>query len=537
LRIKHILHIILILSLSLSSVLAFAKASATTDDKAKILETLLKQFDEMCLNEQGKILDKTIVIDQDSALSDGQTLSCKDEAARLSAMIQGLHKEIETAKSLTLPPASVSCIQNQNGAQPIDEQYIINSSQGLYAILETQDCHSFESATCFKDIGCNVLNSTILKSITAPFNLKSCPDKNKSNCASETVAGILKDFWSNLTGIWDLAKMTVKGTKNLAIKTWKHFSSVEDKTSEAALLASTQSDSSFALFKKDPAAFMKLMASSIVTMIDKSIKENFGCEKWEGKPHLSKCVTPMSNWSCASCDQKTNAICGVAGVLADEILVAWLSGGVVTIGSKVASKGALTISKLNEVMITSLPKLKKVELGIATASKASVAPIVKSFQFAEKIIASQSSQRILNFVKTKGSAFANVTSKTAGVKPIAFTLKVVKGALSPVTGYLNLLSKSFAAGLAYPDLLLGVSSNKLAKLSEVLARNEKMGDIEDVIINTKMTEAISPEVLQAKLKKENIEFEQVKMEDGTIGTKVKMDPSCSVSGKGTVFFK
>jgi len=554
-RVKFYISLILISTLILSSFSLYAETptiKSTLENRVESLKEIIENFNQLCVNEKGEIDETLVVADADAVVNNTAVINCKDEAIRLAGMIKDLKELKDDSKALTSPSlqnsANIKCLEENLNTGPIKPDHdLAQSTDKILGIIKNQECEKESNQECFKDLTCNILSSTVLLPIhvalmalpAAKVKAGDCFGEKKSNCASELLAGFIKDIWSNITGICDMAKMAAKGAvkvaKKMWVKAWNFFEGIEDKTSEAALIASAQTDSKFEQFKKDPIGYLKDMGLSLINLINDSLKDNFGCELWSGAPHFSTCLRAMSTWSCSSCDKKLNAFCGTGGLILGEIGVAYLTGGLANIAAKSLGKGAVYIAKVNQALIKAIPKIEKIEIVVATAAKIVATPLLKSIELVEKLIASKASQRILEFAKNKYFSVAASGAKLAAIKPVAFTLKIVKGVTSPVKAYLNFLDKSAELGVMHSDILLKKASNGLAKFSEMLSRGEKMKDIESVVINLKDTQAISPEILKSKLEKEGANFSEVTLENGEKGFKVKVPASCELNGKNGSF--
>ena len=560
-QIKKNLAFVIIFSLFCSSLSGFAKESSPLEERVKTLEQLLNQFQKLCLDEHGNILQKTIVIDKETAVSDGPVISCEEEELRLGKMIKSIKNEIEpqslSSKTKDLPDI-VSCIENQNATFPLttSEEDLSKTITDLANTksAEGQNCQKQSTKECIEDLACNVIRSGPVIAIMSLLKKKavgkssafsSCLDTSKSTCASEFVAGVIKDVWFNIDSVWELAKLAGRTGQNLTkkawIKTWSFFSGVENKTSDAALAASKQSDGAMELFKKDPWAFIKQMIGTIGNLLNDSIKNNFGCEKWESTPHLSKCLQPMSNWDCATCGQKENAICGITGVLGGELATAFLTGGAVNVGGKVLSKGAAATAKVNEILITAIPKIEKVETAIKITSKGAASLLLTSLSkpvlLAKKVINSEICLKILNSLSKKTEPIIALTSKVMATKPLVITFKIANAAFSPITSYMSLTEKSFLLGMNQSEILAGKVSGAFSNFSQIMARKEDIKGVEEIVINTNSIEAMAPELLQSRLKEHNINYEEIVLPDGTKATRVKVNPACSISGKSSILFE
>lgn len=496
---------------------AFAVTDEEFSRKSKQLEKLVTAFQQLCVGPDGKVLTGTVVVDKEGLMGDGNAINCSEEAKRINLIA----KEVE-ADLHVLEKRDLECsledrdILDKNVKKNVkDIAKVVNKSQ--------PQCSGQTVAQCGKDIACNVLRSSVMSTllvvqkIAPKYKAPTCLNGSKSSCAAEFINGVIQDLFSNADAIWELAKMAGNGIKNATISGWRYLFDIEDKTSDAALAASKLKPGMFDLFKKDPVGFFKQLAITIWEDLNRAVKENFGCEKWSGAPHFSKCIAPLSTWACADCNQKMNAICGVAGALGGELLVAYLSGGTANLMAKAGSKGVQTFTKAASAISKFIPKIEKLELILK--------PIARGAMYVNQkvLIAGRS------VVNSKTLAAIREASKVSVVKisstaPIKISLKVLKGATSPVRGYLHLLDESFKLGMKHSNRLIGNGAS--TKIGHILSGESKLNDIDEVVVNINQIEEISHEVLKARLNKLNIGFEDVVLKDGSKGIRVKMTPEC-----------
>lgn len=509
------------------------------EKKIALFEVVTQQFESLCVGHNGEILEGTVVLDQESAISDGPVLSCHDEAIRLAKMLSELQGEVRQLEDAELYNSS-KCTEKPNvSALPfeIEENKSLMRVSEINENFQEQICKEQSGVKCIEDIGCNLTRtligpaSKLLAVIPEKFrkNVPECISPNGTDCVTEFINGVIQDIWSNLTGLWSLAKMGASASKDFAVKSWKSLMGIEDKTSDAALAASTQEDSAIDKFKNDPVTFFKELGVGIWEMMGKSIKENFGCERWDGIPHFSNCVRPMSNWECSTCSQKMNAVCGVAGILGGEVVVAWLSGGVFAIAGKGVEKSAAMFGKVGVAIKNAVPAVEK--LGVVTI------PFVKTFEYAQKVLNSSLCVKLSEYARKAAQSTVNAALKISQTKAVTITMKMVKGGVSPVTHYIQLLNSSFNAGMSATNKLFAKNSMKLQKVSEMMQTREHLGDVDNIILNTKDIDAISPDVVKIKLKEQGVPYDEVKLQDGTDGIKVKIDPKCSTHGGHSLLIK
>lgn len=505
------------------------------EQKSNVLKELMTSFSKVCVDSNGNILDNVVVVDREGIVENGKAINCGDEARRLAAMINELKLEMKNPSSAPLmcgindPLHSI--VAPDNAILDLAEKFK-DKEQGV-------QCETQTAGQCVQDIACNVFRSVGFSSILNLVNKKTkskelleCASVSKGSCLTEAITGVFKDLWGNVEGVWALAKMGAHGVKDLSLSAWKKLTGVEDKTSDAAMLASVQSPSALTRFRESPLGFMKGMIAGLFNAAGESIKKNFACEKWEGVPHFSNCLKEMHSWDCASCDQKINAMCGVVGVLGGEVLAAYITGGAAAVVKTAAKNGAIGLSKVNQAITKAIPVLAKGEEAVALSGKVTgnVAKQValKTVALAEQVVNSEIAKRILAFTKKSTQPALSFVKGVAAKNAVKVTFKLIEGATSPITEYINLLDKSFKTGLAHGQSAAGSAGESLNKFSDYLSGEKTVQSTEDVtvMLNGKLTR----EEMLLKLNESKIPYEEILLPDGNKGIRIKLDPSCKNSG-------
>lgn len=449
-QIRNSIYFALIMALVMNSFVAISAPlkQSVADQKIENFNKRKNLFEKYCLTKDEKI--NSIIEDVN-----GNRIDCLSEAKALKELDTELRNVSSGDIAGTL---GGSCKYLEDPGNEQLDKLSKDTMDAANSMSCTKDEAQADERSCVKDAGCNALRSLMtftgvsgaknaLNSILGKVNndkssQNSCTDSTKSDCLTELVAGILKDIWSNVEGAWDLLKMGGNWAKDKVVSGWNHLFQAEDKTSDSALLASQQSESWIKSFINSPGESLKKMGEGLYNMIADGIKDSFMCAKWEGQPHLSKCLTPETQaWSCSSCDQKINSICGVAGFAAGEIAVAYLTGGALNLG-KAAIKTvgvAKAVAKISE----SLPKFSKMK----------------------------------NLAKAVGSKISRLSDKTMSAIDKALKNKVVAGTVGavkvvswPLREYAKLMDKALELGLKHGEF----SSAKLGvKTASNLDRTSK----------------------------------------------------------------
>lgn len=294
----------------------------------------------------------------------------------------------------------------------------------------------------------------------------------KSSCLTELVTGLVQSVMASIEGLWDLAKVGAQAVGDLghSIGRWLHLTKPLNKSAQSAQLLSKTSKSGVDEFKAHPIDFVKKLWNGLWKMMAELIRTNYGCEDWEGVPHLpgSKCVKPGQAFDCASCDSKINSICGVIGFVGGsfiqvETILGYLGGeaaaltkfGVNTarlaevdkfgaIG-KVAGRMAKATKTVSKPTLTALKRAslvlrdgrQEVSAFVKVVSKAALSKW-------EKLTQIPAAQAVLKLAQTKAG---KVAVKVIDA-PVKLTIKTTKLGVKFLTASIDSFKGGFAKGFA-----------------------------------------------------------------------------------------
>ncbi len=260
---------------------------------------------------------------------------------------------------------------------------------------------------CVSDLACNAFKSSPIGLATkalelAGVNTFKCNTTTDSDCLTEAFWGTFKNLVTNVEAAWELLKLGWKGVKWVGGKIvdaaswigdklcfWCETREIEDQTEMAQHLISSQKDSFFYKFMKDPAEATKDVLvsafNSFKRFIGEAIGNNFGCAKWSSSRfnpldgQEAYCEDPVISWDCATCAQKMNMACGVISFVATEAtLTPFLAGKVVSYGAK-ASRFARVGVVAGKVSKTRLLR------GVGKGLRFSGTKIVGAFSFGARV--------------------------------------------------------------------------------------------------------------------------------------------------------
>ncbi len=292
-------------------------------------------------------------------------------------------------------------------------------------------------------------------------NNKSCMARGAAaapGCLQNVIKGIFDSLWSLLSLVWDVGKAGLR-----SLGEWTGLIQKQEKSSSERLMAAQQAGPGFIRrFIDNPGSVMQSMITAMYEGIKTAAMSSYGCEQWSGAPFVSRCLKPMTNWDCASCQQKLQLMCGVAGFAVGEIGTAFLTGGLVSgakfIGSAVingvrAGARAGRYSKLATTVIRTIPKPPAAAVRAANAMAdatrvvmtASQRKAIKSFE----ALTTSRQARVLRVSKRKISR--HIVTRTTGL------------VLRPIGMYIEAMDKAFMAGMRTTDNAITVAGANISR--------------------------------------------------------------------------
>lgn len=303
-----------------------AFANARLEQRIYYFSQMTELFRNVCFDPDGTFRENVVMSERGGSIRE-TAIDCNAQALALDAERQ----EIEAA----MQAAGADC-----DIQITDPQLAAFASGITDAAQQVQCPGNGGALQCTEALACNLTRSLLPRFTQGVQNFlsgrspgSSCGSDGGSSCIENLLAGAVFNLRDTGCGIASLFGYNCdsEGSQDS-----------EQASSDAAVMASFQSNEEVASFTENPWAWMKQTASAIFTQIGESITERFGCAQWEdpGRPFMSRCLRPLS-WSCADCSAKANMVCGVMGYIGGEILVSFFTGGAVGIVARAASRIAI----------------------------------------------------------------------------------------------------------------------------------------------------------------------------------------------------
>lgn len=358
---------------------AFAETGAfeLTQEKQSFLVDAMEVAQEYCTDDSGnfsnEVLSNTFI-----QTSDQEYTSCYDYLAEIEEIKNEFDDEIE---------AQVIAEYMQTAGQPQcpSDSMISAEVDRLDRLASGIDDHGAGCenrnglASCTGEIVCN-LGESITSALTfdlgrhidqiAGVDMSICSGNSRGNCWSSliqgvadnltatwnTVSGAAASAWNNRGAAWDWIKRApgrfLDWSSEKINDTYDYFTSFDDFSSFKMHLMSSLSDIDLENWFKEKALFVANLATTIYRSIENSfqtsLKENYGCQKWEN----NVCIEPL-NIDCMNCNDYINGFCGFLGVATPEILLLYFSGGtsaLARLGTRLATSTANGMKKMGGIM-------------------------------------------------------------------------------------------------------------------------------------------------------------------------------------------
>ena len=459
------MQIILTIVLALLSFSAFA-ADRTLNAKITHLEELERKVVDTCLRSDDASEVRVTV--------QGATYTCP----QLVVLTNRLHDQINREVT-ELEACEQSSVTPQGNAL---------ATAAVTAAQRAGSCPTRSTdSQCLGEFGCTVMVASNPLGALIGGMSKLAGDKNSclargmssaQNCLANVMKGIFDSLWGLLSLIWDVGKAAVRSAGEWLGIVRRHESSSSDK-----LMAAQQAGPGFIRkFVSNPVQTMKDMAASMYNGIKEAAMSSYGCERWSGAPFVSRCLQPMTNWQCASCQQKMQLMCGVAGFAVGEIGTALLTGGLAAGGKAVALGAAKAVQagararRFSNLAVTAVRSIPKGAEGLAAASRATLTlargtgrvlttvekNAVRAWNAVERSPASRALQ----------SAADRVSRSAAG--------QATRVALKPAGVYLDALDEATALGFRTVDNALATTTTRGVTAVEVAAQADRATEVAHV---------------------------------------------------------
>ncbi|WPU65997.1 hypothetical protein [Peredibacter starrii] len=383
---------------------------------------------------------------------EGKKLKCQELIVITNQLKIQIDKEVAELKACEEAPKGAALLLAADTGKILEQSGSCKPSPDQGQCLKQFGCATLAAVgpmKSFMEIAGKAFDSTALKECSGQGN----------DCLLNVLRGIFDSIWSSLNLVWDLGKMAVTKTGELLGIVEKS----EIETSERAMAAQQASPGFLKSMASDPVGTVKTMAKNLYDSLEEAAMNHYGCEKWAGLPFTSKCLAPMTTWNCASCAQKSQVYCGIAGYAVGEIGTALLTGGLVA-GGKAVIVGSVKLASgpaknVAAFMSKSFPKATSVT---AKAGQKIGSVAKTTLTFAER-------KSVDTWERIANSKTVEAISKSAKAVSESVVGKVVGAGLKPISVYLSAMDKAFRLGYTSVDNAVARATGAAAVPAKVAA--------------------------------------------------------------------
>lgn len=316
-------------------------------------------------------------------------------------LVKEIEEDIARLESIQTHYSNLMIQDEERMCRETEENAVFNAAQlrdvqrATAAASCTEARKSEVWSQCGRDASC-VLISTAA-GIAGPLSNALIPkgmraqgcSGSQDNCLKQLALGFVKSVFSFFEGAWGLLKSAGtaigNGVANQARRFWNWVTDAEDRSSTAQLSAAQASEEEgiFRQLKNDFRGTMVKMWTGLVAALKHWLANSVFCQKWSGTPQFSKCLEPAQGFGCTSCKAMITGMCAMVGVIASEVIPAFLTGGLVTV-AKYGVSGASRVASLVRVSAPTMRALKGSRLaGMAIRPVARLTQRVASSRFTQ----------------------------------------------------------------------------------------------------------------------------------------------------------
>jgi hypothetical protein len=537
-------------------------------ERAESLRIPVDRFAQICLDGEGNPLPAAAM---DAAIvdNDEDPVYCQAEARRLGQAL--LDIETEKAKLAGIEPdtspktSNEQCV-NCEERRPVGlsaTEASTSVTADLPPLIASQvksiedngpSCSSdkrkeLAEQNCAGAVACNVLRSVVVTiplmaaqtALAKAFKEEStksnkCAGIDQASCLTEFVAGVMKNLWFNITGLWDLAQLAGQGVKAGAsyvgkkvVSGWKGLWGIEDKSSESLHAASQTTPEQVSKFWTHPLEFMSEKTAELASAFWSFTLESFGCKEWEGLPHASRCKEPLPAWQCATCEQKLNLSCGMLGLAGAEVVSAYLTGGATTLGKSGLKTAAAVTAKAGKALKAAMPILEVVEKIGATGVKVAKGISSVTVKGVEAVTRTRSAQALIGWTKSGAIGAAKMGKKLAdaratkivvkSAKRVAYDGVKIKGKYyHPVRAYVEATEAAFKLGQKHADSAMkAIGKRAVATQGSHLAipvSDDEVGEFHFVLDSEVTPAEMQLHEVEESIKANGMKYKETELADG-----------------------
>ncbi len=430
---------LIILATVLFPLFSWADSGRDLQHKVNELRELQTKVKTQCIDNPLKadvrliINGTTLTCDNLIVLADRLQRQLDREVTELKERCDPARQETEAAR---LARASAQAVE-QTACRPASTD---SQCMGLYG------CAAFSIANPLANIIGNLQRYAGNNNSCAARGAAAAP-----GCLQNVIKGIFDSLWSLLSLVWDIGKAAIR-----SVGEWTGLIQRQERSSSERLMAAQQAGPGFIRrFISNPGQVMQQMITAMYEGIKTAAMNSYGCEQWTGAPFVSRCLRPMTNWNCATCQQKLQLMCGVAGFAIGEIGTSFLTGGLASgarvIGTAVvrgvqAGARASRFSTLARNVIRTIPRPPAAAVRAAGRVVEATAVVMTATQRAA----------VRSFEALAASRPTRAIRTAAGAVSRSIVGQTTRFILRPIGFYIEALDNAFMAGMRTADAGIAV---------------------------------------------------------------------------------
>lgn len=352
----------------------FAMASSYDCENGECVGTIVEKLEDLntfyqkeCIPENAKLLDLQ-KFHEENGLSE-KCWKIMTEIVHLENLLLKHKSRIEQVTC----QESANCKLQTNQSNLKDDEFQNNIKSQC-----TETEKKLIKSQCPQELSCTILSSALslggyYSKFIIPQNMlpKDC-HLDEDSCAVQLASGFLRSVISFFDFSWEILKSAGRASKEKMTQFWNWVSKAEDhsSSSQLAMAKASEDDEAFNLLTNDFPSAIKNIFSAFISTLKEWMKSDVFCQKWQGQPHFSKCLSPSENFDCISCKTISNGLCAISGTVIAEIVPSFLTGGIVSaikFGANGASKIAQSI-KISEKALVAIKDSKMAKMS-SIASK------------------------------------------------------------------------------------------------------------------------------------------------------------------------
>lgn len=446
--------------------------NATTAQTNETLNIRITQLEELQRKVTAECLRNPNSSDVQVQINN-TTLTCGHLIVLTNRLEQQLDRDItELEESCELrPPSSAETLARQTA----------QIARASACPVESRDTDCRSTYACAALTMANPLTALIGGAQRLSGDRRSCLARGAGSapgCLQNIVKGIFDSMWGLLSLVWDVGSAAVR-----SFVEWTRIIGRQERSSSERLMAAQNAGPGFITrFIQNPAATMSTVMNQVYEGIKQAAMQSYGCEAWAEKPYVSDCVRPMQSWDCATCQQKLQLMCGVAGFAIGEIGTGILTGGtgaVVAAALKGVKAGAVA-SRFSTLALNVIEDITRPSPALSRATGAVLD--------ATRVVLTPAQREVIRvWTAIKNSSVTSGIASAVRAVDQSIIGQATRFTLRPAAFYLELLDRGTRFGYRTVDSAIASAVGRVSGAGESAVQADRIADAAratDVVADT-----------------------------------------------------